>query len=85
MTTSEYFAMADTLSDVLEIPAKRLYFPATLTTGCSKCGEAVTRDFRDEYLSYPSTNEKMTVYVHCAACEVEMPVQVILRITLELF
>lgn len=66
---------------------KRTFVNAVLTAKCPKCGKKVTKDLRDNYLSYPRTNTPIVVNFHChdadwnTCCEFEG--RVVLRLTIE--
>ena len=70
------------------IDVKRFHFPASITATCPECGEEVTKDYENEYLSYPAANveDEITMYHYNEdnGDEHEWPVKVILKITLEL-
>lgn len=71
----------------LPTDTKRFYFPACVTVQCPTCGREATRDFSQDYLSYPTANTPMDVTFHHTDEEPylhhEWTERMILRITIE--
>jgi hypothetical protein len=64
---------------------KRFGLPGVKLEGvCPKCQAPFSRDFTDQYLSYPRANETIQVGLYCGPCEHEWEVPMRLRVTLEL-
>ena len=61
------------LKESLEV--KRFYFDGKLEVDCPGCKSKMTRDFSDDYLSYPTFGDEQTWYFYCNECddEFEMP------------
>jgi len=66
-----------------EIQVKRFYLPIQLEVNCPHCQEKCTKDFDNDYLSYPVTNKKESVYICCDDCDGEFEFDVILRLSLD--
>ena len=47
-----------------DIDVKRFYFPVTLVAPCPGCGTRVDRDFRRNYLSYPTAGKAFEVSMY---------------------
>lgn len=47
-----------------EIDVKRFYIPFKVTIICEGCGEEVTRDFGDDYISYPQLGDSFEEYIY---------------------
>lgn len=62
-----------------DINVKRFYLPVVLEVQCPKCGSNATRDFGDEYLSYPFLNTEMNEYIICDECEHEFSLLIELK------
>lgn len=54
-----------------ELNVKRLYFDGVIKIECLKCKEKMKMDFSEDYLSYPTTGEKIELYFYCDKCESE--------------
>jgi hypothetical protein len=70
---------------------KRAYLPIKVSSQCPRCKEMVTKDFHDQYLSYPTLNQSFIIHFS-HECEVdgewdfpewEYEKEVILRVALE--
>ena len=65
-----------------EINVKRFYFPCEIKSQCPECGAHASRDFSNNYLSYPTVGKPENVYFWCD-CGHEWEPQIILRLTVE--
>lgn len=65
------------------IEEKRFYFPTVCKHVCSQCGEEVTVDFANDYLSYPEMNSPIGVNFYCSNDHMEI-VFFLLKIELRL-
>lgn len=66
------------------VEEKRFYMPGiALFDECPKCQAHTTRDFGDEYLSYPLVGDPFEHTMYCPKCEHEWEVRLILRVSLE--
>jgi len=64
---------------------KRQFIPGYKLTGpCPNCGADYSRDFEDNYLSYPTINEAMEYDCYCHKCEHEWAVNIEIRLTVRL-
>jgi len=66
-----------------EIQVKRFYLPIQVEINCPSCQAKLTKDFDDDYLSYPTTNKKEAVYIYCDDCDGEFEFDVTLRLSLD--
>ena len=67
-----------------DIDVKRFYLPGTTVSAtCWQCGKQVVHDFSNDYLSYPTANAPQTLGLYCRACEAEMEVQIVLKVSIE--
>lgn len=65
------------------IDVKRFCLPITVTYKCSHCGEGIERDFEQQYLSYPTTNQIMKESIYCEGCGEESFFDAVLKLSLE--
>ena len=66
------------------IECKRFYLPGIVYTDkCPKCGESVTIDFGDNYLSYPQVNTPIDAGGYCNKCDHGWEIPVVLSVTLK--
>jgi hypothetical protein len=64
--------------------AKRQYMPGyKIVAPCPKCGAECERDMAQHYLSCPVPDEPTTEELWCATCGVDIPVRVVVRLSLE--
>ncbi len=66
-----------------EVQVKRFYLPIEVEITCPYCQEKQKKDFEDDYLSYPTANQKEKIYVCCDNCDEEFEFDVILRLALD--
>lgn len=66
------------------IEVKRFYAPFIITDACPKCGNAVQKDLRDDYMSYPTTDKPFSEGMYCGDCDEEWTVRLVLSIDLRL-
>lgn len=66
-----------------DLPVKRLYLPIVETVYCPHCGACNAHDFNDNYLMYPSVNQKTKVYYCCEECDEEFYFYVTLHLSLD--
>ena len=57
-----------------EIAVKRFYIPFTLVAKCPECGKDKVSDLSEDYLSYPTLNQKESMYFYCDDCSCEFEV-----------
>jgi ribosomal protein S27AE len=67
-----------------ELNVKRLYLDAKHKSKCPRCGHKVTKDFTDDYLSYPAVGKSEDVYMYCGRCEHEWVIKATLKMSLEI-
>lgn len=66
-----------------QIDEKRLYLPGLeLESTCPKCKKTFTRDFGDDYLSYPEVGRPYIICLYCENCEYEYDVRVQIDVTM---
>jgi len=67
-----------------DIDVKRFYLPGTTVSAiCWQCFQQVTHDFSRDYLSYPTVNTPQKLGLYCRACEAEMEVEIVLKVSIE--
>lgn len=54
-----------------ELGEKRFYFKGKISIKCTKCKSRLTRDFEDDYLSYPVIDEESELTFCCDDCDRE--------------
>lgn len=57
------------ISDSLEV--KRFYFDGVLEHPCPNCDSTMSRDFSQDYLSYPQVGVPEQTGLYCQACDKE--------------
>lgn len=68
-----------------EIEEKRLYLPGLqLEATCPVCGAPYSRDFGDDYLSYPKVGEPEDLTLYCRVCDHEWKIRAQLDVTLKI-
>lgn len=68
-----------------EIEEKRLYLPGLqLQATCPECRAAYSRDFGDDYLSYPKVGEPEDLTLYCRECDHEWKIRVQLDVTMKI-
>jgi hypothetical protein len=70
-------------AEPFEVEVKRFYVPAVVACDCPNCGERVTHDMENDYLSYPVANEPFDHGMYCAKCEHEWTVLLTLTVRVE--
>ncbi len=76
----------ENLDDKFEIQDKRFRSPFIVKSKCSKCGNLVVQDMREDYIGYPVVNEAFEIYFYCPGDECgdhEWSERAILRVRLE--
>lgn len=70
---------------VVEIGVKRFHLPFTLVAKCPTCGEEITHDLDNHYLSYPAANTrtKVTFWHYTSDEDHEWTERIILRLSVE--
>lgn len=74
------------LNDKFQIEDKRFRSPFIVKSNCSKCGDVVVKDMRNDYIGYPIANDEFDIYFYheCAdEGDHEWTEKVILRVRLE--
>lgn len=66
-----------------EIEVKRFYVPIEVKVPCAHCGAELTKNFGQDYLSYPSLNTPEEVGIYCETCDEESVFNVTLKLALE--
>ena len=67
-----------------EIQVKRFYLPVEVEITCPDCQAKLSKDFEQDYLSYPVTNKKESVYLYCDDCDGEFEFDVVLKLSLDI-
>jgi len=62
-------ATVEVHDDPFSLDIKRCYLPMVVHDNCPQCGAPHTRDIREDYLSYPSTNKCCPIGMYCEACD----------------
>ena len=67
-----------------DLDVKRFYLPGTVVSAtCWQCGKQVTHDLGRDYLGYPTVNAPQKLGLYCRACDSEMEVEIILKVSIE--
>jgi hypothetical protein len=62
---------------------KRFYLPGvSVICKCKTCKKDVQKDFGDNYLSYPTTNEPFSHTMYCSECDGETVIWLKLNLSL---
>jgi len=69
----------------IESDTKRFYMKgAFVEVDCVKCNRPVKLDLSERPLSYPVFNKAFVEHIYCEDCDIDMPVKLILNLSLEL-
>jgi len=55
---------------------KKFRFDAKVTEPCPSCKQEITRDFEDNYLSYPDKNTPINIGLWCQECDKEFELEI---------
>ena len=67
-----------------EIEIKQFYLPVVIKDECPKCGNEVSYDLEDQYLSYPILNKAENIDLECEVCETEFQIPITLRMSIDI-
>lgn len=68
-----------------EIDVKRFYMPGhELADTCKKCGQVVTHDLGERYISYPVANEPADHCFYCGECDHEWKRKILVTVAVHL-
>lgn len=76
----------ENLDERFQIQDKRFKAPSIVKSKCPKCGDAVVKDIRKDYIGYPLVNEEFEMYFYheCADDgDHEWTENVVLRVQIE--
>jgi len=66
-----------------DIEVKRFYFDGELSVDCPSCKKKLTRDFSQDYLSYPSFGGGEMLYFYCDECDCEFELPTTMKAKVE--
>ena len=71
------------IKDKAELDVKRFHLPVTIDVKCPNCGKDAKIDMSQDYISYPTINEKISIGGWCSECEECFRMDAKLKISLE--
>lgn len=71
------------IKDKVELSIKRFYLPIKIERSCPGCNNECEVDLNDNYLSYPTVNQKEQICFYCNECDQEFGVDAILKISIQ--